>query len=186
MWQTDFTYFKIYGWGWYYLSTILDDYSRYIVTWKLCANMKAEDVTNTLDEALAKTDLSKSNTPKLLSDNGSCYISNELADYMQDKNMKHVRGRPLHPQTQGKIERYHRSMKNVIKLDNYFSPEQLEQKMGEFVQFYNNERYHESINNLVPADVYFGQAERKLKQRKMIKNKTLKARKKQYQKLILN
>ena len=97
-----------------------------------------------------------------------------------------VYSRPLHPQTQGKIERYHRSMKNVIKLDNYFSPEQLEQKMGEFVQFYNNERYHESINNLVPADVYFGQAERKLKQRKMIKNKTLKARKKQCQKLILN
>jgi len=186
MWQTDFTYFKIYGWGWYYLSTILDDYSRYIVTWKLCANMKAEDVTNTLDEALAKTDLSKSNPPKLLSDNGSCYISKELAQYIEDKDMKHVRGRPLHPQTQGKIERYHRSMKNVIKLDNYFSPEQLELKMGEFVQFYNNERYHESINNLVPADVYFGQAERKLKQRKMIKSKTLKARKKQYQKLILN
>ena len=74
MWQTDFTYFKIYGWGWYYLSTILDDYSRYIVTWKLCANMKANDVTDTLDEALLKTDLKYSNPPKLLSDNGSCYI----------------------------------------------------------------------------------------------------------------
>ncbi len=100
--------------------------------------------------------------------------------------MKHTRGRPLHPQTQGKIERYHRSMKNVVKLDNYFSPSQLERSLEEFVQYYNNERYHESINNLVPADVYFGQAERKLKQRKMIKNRTLKARKKQYQKLILN
>lgn len=186
MWQTDFTYFKIHGWGWYYLSTILDDYSRYIVTWKLCANMKAEDVTNTLDEALAKTDLRNSNPPKLLSDNGSCYISYELAGYLEDKNMKHTRGRPLHPQTQGKIERYHRSMKNVVKLDNYFSPSQLERSLEEFVQYYNNERYHESINNLVPADVYFGQAERKLKQRKMIKNRTLKARKKQYQKLILN
>ena len=186
MWQTDFTYFKIHGWGWYYLSTILDDYSRYIVTWKLCANMKAEDVTNTLDEALAKTDLLNNNPPKLLSDNGSCYISHELAGYLEDKNMKHTRGRPLHPQTQGKIERYHRSMKNVVKLDNYFSPSQLERSLEEFVQYYNNERYHESINNLVPADVYFGQAERKLKQRKMIKNRTLKARKKQYQKLILN
>lgn len=186
MWQTDFTYFKIYGWGWYYLSTILDDYSRYIVTWKLFANMKAEDVTNTLDEALAKTNLTNSNPPKLLSDNGSCYISNELADYMEENNMQHVRGRPLHPQTQGKIERYHRSMKNVVKLDNYFSPGQLEQKLEEFVHYYNHKRYHESINNLVPADVYFGQAERKLKQRKMIKNRTLKARKKQYQKLTLN
>ena len=148
--------------------------------------MKAEDVTSTLDDALAKTDLRNSNPPKLLSDNGSCYISHELAGYLEDKNMKHTRGRPLHPQTQGKIERYHRSMKNVVKLDNYFSPSQLERSLEEFVQYYNNERYHESINNLVPADVYFGQAERKLKQRKMIKNRTLKARKKQYQKLILN
>lgn len=186
MWQTDFTYFKIFGWGWYYLSTVLDDYSRYIVSWKLCANMKAEDVANTLDEALLATDLKHSNPPKLLSDNGSCYISNELADYLAEKDMKHVRGRPLHPQTQGKIERYHRTMKNVVKLDNYFSPGQLEEKLKEFVYYYNNKRYHEALNNLTPAEVYFGKAERKLKQRKMAKIKTLKARKKQYRKLTLN
>ena len=53
MWQTDFTYFKIIGWGWYYLSTILDDYSRYIIAWKLCTNMRAEDVTATIELALA-------------------------------------------------------------------------------------------------------------------------------------
>ena len=70
MWQTDFTYFKIYGWGWYYLSTVLDDYSRFIVNWKLCSTMKAEDVQDTLDEALLKVDLIES--PRLLSDNGSC------------------------------------------------------------------------------------------------------------------
>ena len=185
MWQTDFTYFKIIGWGWYYLSTVLDDYSRYIVTWKLCANMRAEDVTETLDEALMAADLKNRNPPKLLSDNGSCYISNELAAYLETKNMKHVRGRPLHPQTQGKIERYHRSMKNVVKLDNYFSPGQLEDKLMEFVNYYNNQRYHESIQNLTPAEVYFGTGEKKLKQRKLSKTKTLNARKKQYQNLIL-
>jgi transposase InsO family protein len=185
MWQTDFTYFKIFGWGWYYLSTILDDYSRYIIDWKLCSTMKAEDVKYNLESALAKTDLSKSNPPKLLSDNGSCYISHELADYLKEKEMKHVRGRPLHPKTQGKIERYHRSMKNIVKLDNYFSPGQLEAKMEEFVQYYNYERYHEAINNLTPAKVYYGQGERKLKQRKMTKTKTLKARKKQYQKNLV-
>lgn len=185
MWQTDFTYFKIIGWGWYYLSTVLDDYSRYIVTWKLCANMKAEDVAETLDEALMAADLKNRNPPKLLSDNGSCYISNELAAYLENKNMKHVRGRPLHPQTQGKIERYHRSMKNVVKLDNYFSPGQLEDKLMEFVNYYNNQRYHESIQNLTPAEVYFGTGEKKLKQRKLSKTKTLNARKKQYQNLTL-
>jgi len=186
MWQTDFTYFKIFGWGWYYLSTILDDYSRYIVTWKLCTSMKAEDVKDTLDEALLGTNITDNTRPKLLSDNGSCYISNELADYLKVKDMKHVRGRPLHPQTQGKIERYHRSMKNVIKLDNYFSPGQLDLKLTEFVHYYNYERYHESLQNVTPAEVYYGQAERKLKQREMTKNRTLKARKKQYQKINLN
>jgi len=185
MWQTDFTYFKIIGWGWYYLSTVLDDYSRYIVTWKLCANMKAEDVAETLDEALMAADLKNRNPPKLLSDNGSCYISNELAAYLETKKIKHVRGRPLHPQTQGKIERYHRSMKNVVKLDNYFSPTQLEDKLMEFVNYYNNQRYHESIQNLTPAEVYFGTGEKKLKQRKLSKTKTLNARKKQYQNLTL-
>lgn len=181
MWQTDFTYFKIFGWGWYYLSTILDDYSRYIVTWKLCSTIRAEDVTNTIDAAIAFSGVNEKSMPRLLSDNGSCYISHELADYIGEKNMKHIRGRPLHPQTQGKIERYHRSMKNIVKLDNYFSPGQLEEKMKEFVQYYNYERYHESLKNVTPAEVYFGTAERKLRKRKMTKNSTLKARKKQYQ-----
>lgn len=183
MWQTDFTYFKIIGWGWYYLSTILDDYSRFIVTWKLCANMKAEDVTSTIDDALIATGLPEDNRPKLLSDNGACYISNDLAKYMEEMNMSHVRGRPLHPQTQGKIERYHRSMKNVVKLDNYFSPGQLECKMKEFVEYYNYKRYHESIGNMTPAEVYFGTAHKKLKLRNLTKSQTLNARKQQYQKL---
>lgn len=183
MWQTDFTYFKIYGWGWYYLSTILDDYSRFIIRWDLCSTMKAQDVINSVSEAMSSTELSVNNPPKLLSDNGSCYISQELATYLQDASIKHVRGRPLHPQTQGKIERYHRSMKNVVKLDNYFSPGQLEVKLDEFVNYYNYKRYHESLQNLTPADVYFGQADRKLKKRKMIKQNTLKARKMQNQKI---
>ena len=181
MWQTDFTYFKIMGWGWYYLSTVLDDYSRFIVTWKLCSTMKTDDVIETLDEALIKMNLSESK-PKLLSDNGACYISNQLADYLQDLDIKHIRGRPLHPQTQGKIERYHRSMKNIVKLDNYYSPGQLENKLTDFVKHYNFERYHESLQNLTPADVYYGKAETKIKQRILTKKRTLKQRKNQYQK----
>jgi putative transposase len=183
MWQTDFTYFKIYGWGWYYLSTILDDYSRFIIRWDLCTTMRAQDVINSVSEAISTTELSVNNPPKLLSDNGSCYISQELATYLEDANITHVRGRPLHPQTQGKIERYHRSMKNVVKLDNYFSPGQLQAKLDEFVNYYNYNRYHESLQNLTPADVYLGLSDRKLKQREMIKQKTLKARKMQNQKI---
>jgi len=73
MWQTDFTYFKIIGWGWMYLSTILDDFSRYIIAWKLCTTMHAEDVTDTLDMALAASGCDQATVhqrPRLLSDNG--------------------------------------------------------------------------------------------------------------------
>jgi len=183
MWQTDFTYFKILGWGWYYLSTILDDYIRYIIHWELCSTMKVDDVMQTVETAMQRTGLTEKNPPKLLSDNGSCYLSKDLAEYLEDWNIKHVRGRPLHPETQGKIERYHRSMKNIVKLDNYFSPGQLKLKMTEFVHFYNNERYHESLQNLTPADVYFGRAQRRLKHRKIVKLKTLNDRKKVNQKI---
>ena len=102
LWQTDFTYFKIVGWGWYYLSTVLDDFSRFIVAWRLCTTMSASDVSDTLDDALAFTELNQvkvQHRPRLLSDNGPCYISGELADYLEEKGMNHTRGRPYHPQT---------------------------------------------------------------------------------------
>lgn len=123
MWQTDFTYFKIIGWGWYYLSTILDDYSRYIISWELCSTMKAGDVKSTLNIALNHPNVRRDEPSRLLSDNGSCYLSKELGAFLNEFQIKHVRGRPNHPQTQGKIERYHRTMKNVVKLEHYYSPE---------------------------------------------------------------
>lgn len=180
MWQTDFTYFKVIGWGWYYLSTILDDYSRYIVHWELCSSMTSDDAARTIEVALNKSGLKNKNPPRLLSDNGSCYISNNLAEYLEDVGMDHIRGAPNHPQTQGKIERYHRSMKNVVKLEHYYSPDQLRYRLSEFVEHYNNKRYHESLNNVTPADVYFGRQESILKQREKMKQKTMNYRRKQY------
>jgi transposase InsO family protein len=180
MWQTDFTYFKILGWGWYYLSTILDDYSRYIVHWDLCTSMRAQDVQESVHQALSKAGLGKHQRPTLLSDNGSCYVSTELKDYLAKVKIKPIHGRVGHPQTQGKIERYHRSMKNVVKLDNYYHPQQLKVAIREFVDYYNYQRYHESLNNVTPADVYYGRSEQIIKQREQIKIATLKKRKQIY------
>ena len=107
-WQTDFTYLKIIGWGWMYLSTILDDFSRYVVAWKLCTGMTSRDVTETLELALQASGCDQvdvTRKPRLLSDNGSSYISSNLADWLEDNGMSHVRGAPYHPRTQGKIER---------------------------------------------------------------------------------
>lgn len=176
MWQTDFTYFKIIGWGWYYLSTVLDDYSRFIISWRLCTSMGATDVSTTLDDALAFTGLDEvkvRHKPRLLSDNGPCYISGQLSEYLKDNGMAHTRGRPYHPQTQGKIERWHRTMKNQILLDNYYFPSELEERLQKFVSYYNHERYHESLNNVTPADVFYGRADEILGQRQVIKQQTL-------------
>lgn len=180
MWQTDFTYFKIIGWGWYYLSTILDDYSHYIVHWELCRNMKASDVERTVDRALAAAGLKNGQRPKLLSDNGSCYISADLKKYLFSKKIKPIHGRPNHPQTQGKIERYHRSMKNIVKLDNYYCPEELNEALEKFVNYYNHHRYHESLDNVTPADVYFGKKDQILKRRETIKAKNMNYRRALY------
>jgi transposase InsO family protein len=82
LWQTDFTYLKVVGWGWFYLSIVLDDFSRYILAWKLCSTMKADDVTDTLEVALQASGLQQvevEHRPRLLSDNGSSYISSDLA-----------------------------------------------------------------------------------------------------------
>ncbi len=134
MWQTDFTYFKIIGWGWMYLSTVLDDYSRYIISWKLRTTMRAEDVTDTLDMALAASGCDQAHVrhkPRLLSDNGPSYIAGELAEYIEAQRMSHVRGAPF--QTQGKIERWHQTLKNRILLENYFLPGDLEAQIAAFV-----------------------------------------------------
>ena len=183
MWQTAFPYIKIIGWGWYFLSTILDDYSRFILAWRLCTTMAASDVSDTLDDALSFTGLDQvkvKHKPRLLSDNGPSYIASDLADYLDDKGMDHTRGRPYHPQTQGKIERWHRSLKNQILLENYYLPGDLEQRIGEFVDYYNHERYHESLNNLTPADVYYGRGQQVLDRREQIKLNTLAMRRKMH------
>ena len=184
LWQTDFTYLKITGWGWYYLSTVLDDFSRYIVTWRLGPTMCASDVTATLDQALAASGLDRATVmhrPRLLSDNGSSYVASDLAAWLEDKGMEHVRGAPYHPQTQGKIERWHQTLKNRILLDNYYLPGDLERQINAFVAHYNHVRYHESIDNLAPADVYFGRAETILAERQRIKRVTIANRRLQHQ-----
>ena len=177
LWQTDFTYLKVTGWGW--LSTILDDFSRYIIAWKLCTTMKAEDVTDTLKLALQASGLDQATVmhrPRLLSDNGSSYVSGDLAKWLERQDMRHTRGAPYHPMTQGKIERWHQTLKNRILLENYYLPGDLEAQIDAFVAYYNHRRYHESIDNLTPADVYFGRSQTILLERERIKRKTIQNR----------
>ena len=175
LWQTDFTYLKVIGWGWFYLSTVLDDFSRYILAWKLCTTMSATDVSNTLEIALQTSGLNQVKVlhrPRLLSDNGPSYLSSNLANWLDHNGIHH------------RLERYHRSMKNRILLENYYLPGELELNIGEFVTYYNNGRYHESLDNLTPADVYFGRGPTILKRRESIKRKTIQKRRRLHQQAI--
>ena len=179
LWQTDFTYMKIVGWGWYYLSTILDDFSRYIIAWKLTQTMSADDVKDTLEMAIKVSGVDKvklRHKPRLLSDNGACYVSRDLQVYLENREISHTRGKPYHPMTQGKIERYHRTMKNIIRLQNYYLPWELEQEIDLFVNYYNHERVHESLDNMTPADVYHGRSIQIQELRDKVKEQTLEQR----------
>jgi putative transposase len=187
LWQTDFTYLRVVGWGWFYLSTVLDDFSRYILAWKLCATMTAVDVTQTLRLALSMAGLNHATVqqrPRLLSDNGPSYLSAQRGAWLEKHGMAHTRGQPYHPMTQGKIERYHRSLKNRILRENYDLPGQLEARLAEFVDFYNTRRYHERLRNLTPADIYFGRGSTILTRRQNIKRTTIALRRRLHQQAV--
>ena len=115
--------------------------------------MKASDVTDTLELALTASGCDQAHVlhkPRLLSDNGASYVSGELAHWLGRQNMSHVRGAPYHPQTQGKIERWHQTLKNRILLEHYYLPSDLETQVAAFIEHYNHRRYHESLQNLTP------------------------------------
>jgi transposase InsO family protein len=179
LWQTDFTYLKVIGWGWFYLCTVLDDFSRYVIAWRLCTGMTASDVSETLELAITASgcrDVPLRQRPRLLSDNGPGFISDAFAQWLAQHGIQHVRGAPAHPQTQGKIERWHQTMKNRILLENYYLPGALQAEIEAFVEQYNHRRYHESLNNLTPADVYFGRGQTILLERERIKRRTIQQR----------
>src|SRR5262249_522704 len=163
----------------FYLSTVLDDFSRYILAWKLCSTMSATDVSDTLLVALRGSGLNQVKVlhrPRLLSDNGPSYVSSELGKWLDYNGLKHITGQPYQPGKQGKMEGYQGWMKNRILVEKYYLPGQLEQSIEEFVRYYNNCRYHESLDNLTPADVYFGRGQAILERREKIKRKTIEQR----------
>jgi putative transposase len=123
----------------------------------------------------------------MLLDNRPCYVSGELRRFLGSHRVEHTRGAPYHPKapstlgmTQGMIERYHRSMKDRMQLQNDASPWDLEREIGRFVDSHNRQRYHEPLDSVTPADVYFGRVREILPRREDIKRQTPDARRRQH------
>jgi transposase InsO family protein len=138
--------------------------------------MSTQEVKETIEAAIEFTgvgDPTVMHRPRLLSDNGPCYVSKALKEYLEQEGISHTRGKPYLPMTQGKIERYHRSMKNILLLENYYSPDEFTDQLDLFIDYYKNDRYHEALNNLTPADVYYGRGRDILERRKRIKKNTM-------------
>jgi len=175
-WQSDGSYFFVVGWGWYYLISVLDDYSRMILAWELKTDMTAASISEVVEGAVEWTgmrDVPVEDRTRLLSDNGSSYLSHAFEDYLRMLQIRHIRCAPHHPQTNGKIERFHETLKARLNLLVYTSPVQLRAAMAEFIEFYNHRRYHEGIGNVTPVDVYYGWREQILQRREEQKRQTL-------------
>jgi putative transposase len=180
LWHTDASYFFVVGWGYYYLISVLDDYSRMILSWKVQPRMSSSDIIEVVQEAIEFTGqpaVPVEPGPALLTDHGPGFLSRILEESLMLRAMQHIVASPFHPQTNGKLERYHRTAKAQVNLFVYHSPAALGEAMESLVNYYNYQRYHEALDNVTPADVYYGRQEEILARREEVKQQTLAARK---------
>ncbi len=180
LWASDGSFLKVIDWGWYYLVTVMDDFSRFILGWDLKVDMAGGSLSDVVQQAVdftGMTDVPVEDRTVLLSDNGAGYISQQFNEYLRLVGIKHITATPFHPQTNGKIERYHRSLKGEINQVPYDMPVELKEAIRAFIEYYNYQRYHEGLGNVTPYDVYTGRSNEIIQQRKETKNRTLKERK---------
>ena len=159
MWATDASYFRVVGWGYYYMVTVMDDHSRFILAHRLQRDMTSDALIEVVQEAVDRTGMDQvpiEYRTRLLSDNGPGYVSRAFRDYLAMVGIKHILATPFHPQTNGNLERYHRTLKGEVNQLPYEMPSDLEAAIVAFVSYYNYRRHHKALGNVTPSDVLRG------------------------------
>ena len=149
------------GWDYYYLVTVMDDYSRFILAYRLQRDMTSDSFIEVVQDAVDRTGMDrvpKTDRTRLMSDNGTGYVSRAFRDYPGMVGIKHILATPFHPQTNGKLERYHQTLKRDVNQVPYELPSDLEAAIVAFVSYYNYRRYHKALGNVAPIRCPQGQA----------------------------
>lgn len=181
-WQTDFTDFLVPQWGWYHDGGVLDDRSRFMLHHELRSHESALDAIEVIDGAVDFAMRTHGYAARrIVSDHGKCFEARETKSYLSVVNIRPIHARAHHPQTCGKLERLHRTMKEYVNLCVYDSPEELRRAIDRFYHYYNHERYHEALGNVTPADVYYGRAVAILLHRAELKIRTKRERRARYE-----
>ncbi len=171
LWLSDFTQIYTYGENKYYMSPIMDDYSRYILSWRLSQTQKSEDVIKLLDSTLVyqREYLPKRDKITLLVDNAKCYHTELLAEFCKDRNIKKKHSIRYLPATRAKIESIFNILKTAMRSIELRGLADVEEFLIEFVVYYNNQRPHKGIDDLTPASRYYGIEESVLQKLEEIK-----------------
>ena len=150
-WHTDLMYLRVAD-TWYFLVTVLDAYSRYVVHWELLTTMTAADVGLVIQQALEQTGA----TPQVVTDNGSQFTAGEFKDLVRRFAFEHIRIRTYHPESNGPVERFHRSTREALGDETLRNLSQARAIIARWIAHYNEERLHAGLGYLTPADYYRG------------------------------
>jgi transposase InsO family protein len=165
-WHTDISYLNILGTHYFFMG-VLDGFSRAILHHEIRTDMATEDVQIVIQRTLEKVDLQT--RPRMITDNGGQYIALDFKNFLKDRDISHSRTRPNHPQSNGKIERFHKSLKQeFVRITSFSNLEEARRLISEYVEEYNTKRLHASLNYLAPADWLkgIGHVEQRLAERK--------------------